>query len=80
MLVKVKLFASLRRYSGEKRAGTPVEVEVPEGGTVLDLLSCLEIPPEEAHLTFVNGIAQPQDWKLRPGDEIGIFPPIGGGS
>lgn len=79
MLVHVKLFATLARYSGGVPAGTFFDVEVPQGSVLEDLVNHLAIPPEETRIAFVNGIIQSMDWTLKTGDEIGIFPPIGGG-
>lgn len=80
MRVRVKLFASLSRFANGARPGAPLVIELPEGATLADLIQRLQIPAEEAKLTFVNGRACPPDWQLQPGDEIGIFPPIAGGS
>jgi molybdopterin synthase sulfur carrier subunit len=79
MRVRVKLFATLSRFSAGGLPGTPFEIELPQGACLLDLVKQLKIPPEEAHIAFVNGIIQPKEWGLAPGDEVGIFPPIGGG-
>lgn len=79
MLVHVKLFATLARFSGGVPAGTFFDVEVPQGSILEDLVNHLAIPPEETRIAFVNGIIQSMDWTLKTGDEIGIFPPIGGG-
>ena len=79
MRVRVKLFASLRRYAEGLAPGTPFEMELPEGASLQDVVDKLKIPPEEAKVVFVNGISQPVDWILKPLDEIGIFPPIAGG-
>ena len=79
MRVHVKLFATLSRFSPGGLPGTPFEAEVPEGATLRDLADQLKIPLEETRITFVNGIIQPMDWALHPGDQVGIFPPIGGG-
>jgi molybdopterin converting factor small subunit len=79
MRVRVKLFASLSRYYGNTAAGVPFEIEVPEGATMVDLVNRLKLPREEVKLFFVKGRARPIDWPLEPGDEVGIFPLIGGG-
>ncbi len=79
MQVHVKLFASLRRFAGDTPLGTPLEVEVPEGATLVDLYQALNLPAEEIKLAYVNGRVQADDRQLEPGDEIGIFPPVGGG-
>jgi hypothetical protein len=39
----------------------------------------LKILPEETRITFVNGIIGKADCRLKDGDSIGIFPPIGEG-
>jgi sulfur-carrier protein len=82
MLVTVKLYAGLSRHLVGKRslsAGTPLEVDLPDGATVADLIAELGLPDEEIKVTFINHRACPRDRKLEPGDEVGIFPPIGGG-
>lgn len=79
MRVKVKLFATLRRYMPGAGGHSPMEIDLPEGGTLRDILELLRIAPEEARITFVNGIIHEQDWVLKDGDEVGMFPPIGGG-
>jgi len=77
--VQVRLFATLRKYLPQASLGQPVEVEIPEGSTVLDLLAKLGVPAEEMKQTFVNGVWQEPAFVLNQGDEVGIFPPIGGG-
>lgn len=79
MQVTVKLYATLRHYGRGQQAGTPFEIELPEQATIQDLIQQLKIPLEETRITFVNGIIQETHWKLKNGDVIGMFPPIGGG-
>ena len=79
MKITVKLYATLSRYRQGERAGTPFEIELLEGATLQGLIDQIKIPIEETRITFVNGIIQEPDWKLKDGDEVGIFPPIGGG-
>ena len=79
MQVHVKLFATLARFFGDMAPGTPSKVEVPDGTTIADLVNRLNLPHEEVKVAFVNGRARLMDWPLGPGDEVGIFPPIGGG-
>ena len=79
MRVRVKLFATLARFSAGGLPGTPFEVDLPAGATLQDLVGQLGIPAEETKVTFVNGIVQPMDWVLQAEDDIGIFPPVGGG-
>ena len=79
MNVRVKLFASLRRFAGDSASGTPFVVELPDGATLTDLYQTLRLPADEIKLAYVNGRVQLEDWQLQPGDEVGIFPPVGGG-
>ncbi len=83
MVVTVKLYAGLARHiaqdGGTAVAGSPLEVELTEGATIADLITILELPKDQIKVTFVNGRACPRDRQLEPGDEVGIFPPIGGG-
>jgi molybdopterin synthase sulfur carrier subunit len=79
MRVRVKLFATLRRFAENVAPGSPFEVELEQAATLQALLDQLKIPVEEAKITFVNGIIQELDYVIKTGDEIGIFPPIGGG-
>ena len=61
------------------RAGSRLEVELPEGSTLTDLVTYLALPKEQVKVLFVNAKAQELNYRLEPGDEVGIFPPIGGG-
>jgi len=88
MQVQVKLFATLvqnlsgpvlAQYPEAVRAGHPFELEMPEGSTLANLVADLALPDAEVKVIFVNGRAQPLDYRLQAGDTVGIFPPIGGG-
>lgn len=76
MKLKVKLFASLSRG---RLSGTPFEVELPDGKTLADLVQILELPVDEVKICFINGRICELDNLLMDGDEVGIFPPVGGG-
>ncbi len=79
MIVRAKLFATLRHYAPNGKAGAPFEVDLLDGATIADLIRQLNLPDEEVKVAFVNGRARPEEWRLEPGDEVGIFPPVGGG-
>lgn len=79
MHIRVKLFATLTRHVVDARSGIPLEIDIPEGSTIADLIKKLRLPDPEIKVVFVNGRSRPLDWPLNPGDEVGIFPPIGGG-
>lgn len=79
MIVKVKLLATLQRYKPEVIAGEPFEVELPEPATISDLVAQLGIRDNEVKVVYVNGRARATVYRLNGGDEVGIFPPVGGG-
>lgn len=79
MHVTVKLFATLTRFGQGEKAGTPFIIELKQDATLSDLVDLLKIPAEETRIMFVNGIIQEPDYRLRDKDEVGLFPPIGGG-
>ena len=79
MRIHVKLFATLTRYGPGVTSGTPFDLDLPDGVTIADLVTQLGIPAEIVKVGFVNGRVQPPDYSLSQDDEVGIFPPIGGG-
>ncbi len=79
IIVEVKVFATLRRHFPELEIGEAMAVELPEDATVGQLLKELELPAEEVKVIFVNGTVRKEDHRLSDGDEVGFFPPVGGG-
>ncbi len=81
MQVTVRLFAGLRQ-----RAGAPsLDVEVPEDGSVADLLSALEATPvgglpARSFIVAVNREYAGGDVTVRAGDEVALIPPVSGGA
>jgi sulfur-carrier protein len=76
---QVRLFATLRQHHPGTKLGEAFAVELPKGGTVGDLVRRLGLPEEEVKLVFVNGRSRDQDHILEDGDEVGLFPAVGGG-
>ena len=52
---------------------------IAEAPTVAALLERLGLPPAAAGLRLVNGLHARLDETLRPGDDVSLFPPLGGG-
>ncbi len=74
MTVRLVLQATLR----QKFRGLPDPV-ITQAATVGELLDEQHIPRSEAAMLFVNGLrAAPED-AIREGDEIRVFPLLGGG-
>ena len=79
MQINVKLFATLQRYKPDVFAGEVFVVELPGESTLADLVAHLEIRANEVKTMFVNGRARAEMYRLQDGDEVGVFPPVGGG-
>lgn len=79
MEIRVKLFATLTRHVPNAHSGTQLVIDLAEGSTISDLIKKLQLPGSEIKVVFVNGRARSLDWPLNQRDEVGIFPPIGGG-
>ena len=79
MHVTVRVFATLKRYLPEERANHPFDLNLPEGATLADVVRLVGLPATEVKVTFVNGRTEELSFPLHAGDEVGIFPPIGGG-
>jgi len=78
--VEVRLFASLRKYNPEKKEDSdPFALELADGTKLGDLVNKLKIPRQEIGVLMVNGKWQKEDYPLKDGDRIGLFPLIGGG-
>jgi len=77
--VQAKLFATLRRHYPDLAIGETLAVDLPDEATVGQLLEELDLPEKQVKVVFVNGIVRKEDQPLRDGDEIGLFPPVGGG-
>lgn len=77
MTLDVKLFAMLRERAGSDS----VEVELPDGATVADLLG--ELAPLIGAMPVraaVNREYSPEGAELRDGDEVALIPPVSGGA
>jgi molybdopterin converting factor small subunit len=73
--VKLKLYATLQAFmpaGGE-------EYPISPGMTVQDILTQLKLPGEKARLIFIDGMQADLSTKLKGGERVGIFPPVGGG-
>jgi len=77
--IRVKLFATLRRHYPDLGLGEAMPVELPEGATIGQLIEHLHLPADEVKVTFVNGVVRGEEYTLSDGDEVGVFPPVGGG-
>jgi sulfur carrier protein ThiS len=84
MRITFKLYASLGEYlPADRRQGNEVQLDVPEGSTILQVIEPYNLPMKLVHLVLVNGhfIAPEQRGMhaLVEGDVLAIWPPIAGG-
>jgi len=77
--VKVKLFATLRKYLPDYDPTRGIDVEVKEGITIHELIEILGLPQDEARVIFVNGVSKKKTEILNKLEEISIFTPVSGG-
>jgi sulfur carrier protein ThiS len=82
--ITFKLFAMLTDYlPAQARAGNVMELEVPPGATVGQIVDQFALPPKLVHLVLVNGsYVAPEARRthtLHEGDTLAIWPPIAGG-
>ena len=75
MVVSVRLFAGLRERAGSER----IEVELPEGATIADLLAAMELGPRSCVAAVNREYAGP-DTPIGAGDEVALVPPVSGGA
>lgn len=83
MRVVCKLFATLSDYLPPERKGNIVELDVPSGTTVMEIIHRFRVPEKRAHLVLVNGVFVPPSGRmaraLENDDELAIWPPVAGG-
>ncbi|MFX1534520.1 MAG: MoaD/ThiS family protein [Promethearchaeota archaeon] len=78
--IRVKLYATLRKYLPNTELGEEVPIEVPARATIEDVIDQLGIDLEEAKIILVNGIRKTLNDSLEENDLLVIFPPVGGGT
>ncbi|RME91273.1 MAG: hypothetical protein D6770_00745 [Anaerolineae bacterium] len=80
MKVRVKLIATYRSLLPPGTEGNTVEVDVPPGSTVADVLSRFGVPLDETSVIVLNGLTVEKDTVLSDGDEVSAFSAIAGGT
>ena len=81
MKVKVNLYGKLSQNVSGYRQSQGIEVEVPEGTTVKELLSLLQIQasvPQDA-VVAIDGRIQKANEKIPIGARAQVFQPVHGG-
>ena len=81
MNITVRLFAGLKceNETMDCYGKNDFKIEIAEKLTLQELLTILGVPTSVAKIIFVNGLNQPLTYTLTSGDEVSVFPPVGGG-
>jgi sulfur carrier protein ThiS len=79
MRITLKLFATFRRYMPPNSQGTSLDLEVPTGTPVADVLNGLDVPTAGGAVILVNGRTVEPGHVLQEGDTVAVFPAMAGG-
>jgi molybdopterin converting factor small subunit len=85
MKITFKLFASLTDYlpPQRERGSNFIDIDVPEGASIVEAVAPFQLPQKMVHLVLVNGVyvapAERDTRRLSEGDVLAIWPPIAGG-
>ncbi len=79
MKVNVKLYGRLSRSFDGYEHSSGLEVIMPEGSSLLDLLVYLNLSPKGLGIISMDGRLLKKNSQLKDGSQIKIFQPIAGG-
>ena len=84
MRVTLKLYASLMAHLPPQASDRhAVDLDLPEGATVLEALQRQGVPPSQCAIALVDGVwigAQDRATQvLKPGQTLAVWPPVAGG-
>lgn len=78
-MVRVKLIANYRAVLPPEAVHGVVELDVPSGATVYDVISRFDIPLNDESVIVLNGITVDMSTPLQEGDMVTAFSAIAGG-
>jgi molybdopterin converting factor small subunit len=73
MIIKVKLFATLRNGRGKI-----LELDVNNQSEINEVIDLLNIKKSDIAILLLNGLDAEFNQKLKENDTLSIFPPVGG--
>jgi sulfur carrier protein ThiS len=79
MKVRVKLYGTLSQRLPGYQHSQGIEIEIPDGATVKDLLAHLEISESQGAVVIIEGRVLKADDKMRCGAPVNVFQSIRGG-
>jgi len=77
--VEVRVFSGLEKLIPGAHFGQPIKVDFAHHFTGRMLLKNLNIPAKEVYIILVNGVNKGLDEDLVDGDNVSLFPSVGGG-
>ena len=73
--IRIKLMGMLK-----EKMSRDGKLELPSAATIEDALRVLDIPIDSVQVFTVNGVLQrKRETPIKDGDELAVFPPVGGG-
>ena len=79
MKINVKLIATYQKLLPVGAIGNIVEIEVPNGTTVSQVLSRFGVPLDDTSVIVLNGLTVDLDSPVSEGDMVAAFSAIAGG-
>jgi sulfur carrier protein ThiS len=79
MNVRVRLYGTLGQRVPDYQHSQGIEVEIPDGAAVRDLLALLEISESRGALVIAEGRILKADDEMRPGIVVNVLQAIHGG-
>ena len=79
MLVHVKMLANYREVLPPGTKHGTVDLDVPQGSTVYDVISRYPIPLNDESVIVLNGLMTEMNAPLKEGDTVTAFSAIAGG-
>ena len=80
MKISVKLIATYRSLLPKGTQGNKIEIDIPDGTTVSDVMMQFGVPLDDTSVVIINGLTTlPLDTLLQEGDEVAAFNAVAGG-
>jgi len=79
MMIRVKLIANFRDQLPPEAKNGVVELDVPQGTTVREVISRFDIPLDDTSVIVLNGLTVDMNTPLKEGDMVTAFSAIAGG-
>jgi len=76
MQIKLNFHGNLKKYNNN---ALEIEIEIPDGTIVGQLIGQIRVPQEEIAFVAVNGSRVGTDAVIHEGDEVKLFQLVGGG-